>query len=214
MIEADVSLAETTRYPVPIMAHPPINISDITLEEWLVEVLKSHTNKGIKLDFKSTRVVEPAFRVLAKHADFLKGPLVLNADILQGELLLVKVFIFIFKFFYWWYVFRPEQAIGSTSWCLDFSYVVQNKISKGYHIDWMDYKHRWCCFKEWLHAWYGWPYGFFGKRVQSDPTGDISGERCVIEVFYLRITETSISGKYLIKILKLNKLQTLIDLGS
>ena len=98
MIEADVSLAETTRYPVPIMAHPPINISDITLEEWLVEVLKSHTNKGIKLDFKSTRVVEPAFRVLAKHADFLKGPLVLNADILQGEPLLVKVFIFIFIF--------------------------------------------------------------------------------------------------------------------
>ena len=96
MIEADVSLAETTRYPVPIMAHPPINISDITLEEWLVEVLKSHTNKGIKLDFKSTRVVEPAFRVLAKHADFLKGPLVLNADILQGEPLVVKVLIFLF----------------------------------------------------------------------------------------------------------------------
>ncbi len=62
MIEADVSLAETTRYPVPIMAHPPINVSDITLEDWLIEVVRSNCGKGIKLDFKSTRVVEPAFR--------------------------------------------------------------------------------------------------------------------------------------------------------
>lgn len=84
MIEADVSLAETTRYPVPIMAHPPINVSDITLEDWLVEVVRSNSGKGIKLDFKSTRVVEPAFRVLARHADYIKGPIVLNADILPG----------------------------------------------------------------------------------------------------------------------------------
>lgn len=84
MLEADVSLAETTRYPVPIMSHPPINISDITLEDWLIEVVRADTGKGVKLDFKSTRVVEPAFRVLARHADYLKGPLVLNADILPG----------------------------------------------------------------------------------------------------------------------------------
>jgi hypothetical protein len=84
MIEGDVSLAETTRYPVPIMAHPPINVSDITLEDWLVEVVRSNSGKGIKLDFKSTRVVEPAFRVLARHADYIKGPIVLNADILPG----------------------------------------------------------------------------------------------------------------------------------
>jgi hypothetical protein len=24
MLEADVTLAETTRYPIPIMAHPPV----------------------------------------------------------------------------------------------------------------------------------------------------------------------------------------------
>ncbi|RWS13144.1 DUF2181 domain containing protein-like protein [Dinothrombium tinctorium] len=84
MIEADVTLAESNRYPVPIMAHPPMTMSDITLEDWLIEVVRSETCKGIKLDFKSTRVVEPAFRVLARHSDFLKGPLVLNADILQG----------------------------------------------------------------------------------------------------------------------------------
>jgi hypothetical protein len=84
MIEADVSLAETTRYPVPIMAHPPVNVSDITLEDWLIEVVRSNSGKGIKLDFKSTRVVEPAFRVLARHSDYIKGPIVLNADILSG----------------------------------------------------------------------------------------------------------------------------------
>jgi len=84
VIEADVTLAETTRYPIPIMAHPPMNMSDITLDDWLTEVIRSETGKGIKLDFKSTRVVEPAFRVLARHSDFLKGPLILNADILPG----------------------------------------------------------------------------------------------------------------------------------
>ena len=67
MLEADVTLAETTRYPIPIMAHPPLNMSDITLDDWLMEVLRSETGKGIKLDFKSTRVVEPAFRVLARY---------------------------------------------------------------------------------------------------------------------------------------------------
>ncbi|CAG2107036.1 unnamed protein product [Medioppia subpectinata] len=84
MIEADVSLAETTRYPVPIMAHPPLNMSDMTLEDWLVEVVRSNSGKGIKLDFKTTRVVEPAFRVLARHVDYIKGPIILNADILPG----------------------------------------------------------------------------------------------------------------------------------
>lgn len=84
MIEADVTLAETSRYPVPIMAHPPSNTSDLTLEDFLVEIVRSNCAKGIKLDFKSTRVVEPAFRVLARHSDFVKGPIVLNADILAG----------------------------------------------------------------------------------------------------------------------------------
>ena len=83
-IEADVTLAETTRYPIPIMAHPPLNMSDITLEEWLVELVRADTPKGIKLDFKTTRVVEPGFRVLARHSDYIKGPLILNADILPG----------------------------------------------------------------------------------------------------------------------------------
>lgn len=91
MIEADVNLAETSRYPVPIMAHPPNNTSDLTLEDFLIEIVRSNCSKGIKLDFKSTRVVEPAFRVLARHVDFLKGPIVLNADILPGELIMITI---------------------------------------------------------------------------------------------------------------------------
>ena len=85
MIEADVTLAESSRYPIPIMAHPPLNMSDLTLEDFLVQVIQCDRGKGVKLDFKSTRVVEPAFRVLARHADQLRTPLVLNADILPGE---------------------------------------------------------------------------------------------------------------------------------
>ena len=85
MIEADVTLAETTRYPIPIMSHQPSHMSDITLEDWLIDVVRSDTGKGVKLDFKNTRVVEPAFRVLARHAEFIKGPLILNADILPGN---------------------------------------------------------------------------------------------------------------------------------
>lgn len=98
VIEADVTLAETTRYPIPIMAHPPMNMSDITLDDWLMEVVRSETGKGVKLDFKSTRVVEPAFRVLARHSDFLKGPLVLNADVLSG--LIPFYFLFLLSFIF------------------------------------------------------------------------------------------------------------------
>lgn len=49
MIEADVLLRG--RDPEePIMAHPPDKDSDINLQDWLKEVVK--TDKGIKLDFK------------------------------------------------------------------------------------------------------------------------------------------------------------------
>ena len=122
MIEADVTLAETTRYPIPIMAHPPMNMSDITLDDWLLEVVRSETLKGIKLDFKSTRVVEPAFRVLARHSDFLRGPLILNADVLQGltqvsissflSLSLLSFFLsFIRSLFFHSFSFSPLRAI-------------------------------------------------------------------------------------------------------
>lgn len=49
MIEADVLLRGHDPKE-PIMAHPPDNDSDITLQDWLKMVVNS--DKGIKLDFK------------------------------------------------------------------------------------------------------------------------------------------------------------------
>lgn len=54
MIEADVLLRGQDP-KVPIMAHPPDNDSDITLQDWLKEVVKS--DKGIKLDFKRWLII-------------------------------------------------------------------------------------------------------------------------------------------------------------
>lgn len=82
MVAGDISLAEMSRYPVPIMARPPLGVSDLTLENWLHELTQTQPRRGIKLTFTSTRTVEPAFRVLARHAEALKGPLILCADIL------------------------------------------------------------------------------------------------------------------------------------
>lgn len=49
MIEADILLRGPDPQE-PIMAHPPDNDSDISLQDWLKEVVK--LDKGIKLDFK------------------------------------------------------------------------------------------------------------------------------------------------------------------
>lgn len=83
ILEGDVSMGANGRYPVPVMAHPPAIASDITLEEWLHEILMCGT-KGVKLDFKSTEVVEPACRILARFVDKFRGPVILNADVLPG----------------------------------------------------------------------------------------------------------------------------------
>lgn len=83
MLEADVSMACNSPYPLPVMAQPPDSASDMTLEEWLYTAV-CHNNKGIKLDFKCTEVVEPACRILDKIAVKFNGPIILNADILPG----------------------------------------------------------------------------------------------------------------------------------
>lgn len=82
LVSGDISLAEMSRYPVPIMARPPLGTSDITLENWLQELVHARNQHGLKLTFTSTRTVEPAFRVLARHAEHIRGPLILSADIL------------------------------------------------------------------------------------------------------------------------------------
>ena len=75
MLSADVTLAETTRYPIPVMLAPEAEAPPLPLEEWLLALARADSGKGFRLDFKSTRVVEPAFRVLARHSDsFARHP--------------------------------------------------------------------------------------------------------------------------------------------
>ena len=84
MIEADVSLG---RGNVPIMAHPPATTSDLSLQQFLDNVLastESGRKKGIKLDFKFLGAVEPSLELLDGLREKLQMPLWLNADILQG----------------------------------------------------------------------------------------------------------------------------------
>lgn len=137
MIQGDVTLAENSRCPIAIMAQPPINMSDLTLEDFLLQIIHStegSATKGIKLDFKSTRVVEPAFRNLARHIDFLKGPLVLHADIIAGDnkqgaqpvdiwtfLMLIRT--------------RFPKAIISMGWCVD---VNKSTLETGYSMSMID----------------------------------------------------------------------------
>lgn len=66
VLGGNVSMGANGRYPVPVMAHPPT--SDLTLDEWLHELLLCGT-KGVRLDFTSTEVVEPACRILARFVD-------------------------------------------------------------------------------------------------------------------------------------------------
>ncbi|XP_042722277.1 protein FAM151B [Lagopus leucura] len=66
----------------PIMAHPPETDSDITLQEWLEEMVS--TDKGIKLDFKSLDAVRPSLELLQLVKPCLERPVWLNADILPG----------------------------------------------------------------------------------------------------------------------------------
>ncbi|XP_029430106.1 protein FAM151B isoform X2 [Rhinatrema bivittatum] len=83
MIEADVLLrAGGTGNEEPILAHPPQTDSDITLWEWLSEVMK--TNRGIKLDFKSLEAVKPSMVLLNGVKTRIKSPVWINADILPG----------------------------------------------------------------------------------------------------------------------------------
>ncbi|NXI82435.1 F151B protein, partial [Rhipidura dahli] len=66
----------------PILAHPPDTDSDITLQEWLAEMVS--TNKGIKLDFKSLGAVGPSLELLGQLGQPLDRPVWLNGDVLPG----------------------------------------------------------------------------------------------------------------------------------
>ncbi|NXM98099.1 F151B protein, partial [Sylvia borin] len=66
----------------PILAHPPDTDSDITLQEWLAQMVS--TNKGIKLDFKSLAAVGPSLELLGQVGQSLDRPVWLNGDVLPG----------------------------------------------------------------------------------------------------------------------------------
>lgn len=71
MIEADIVLGKinNTGPDMPVMAHPPANSSDISLDSFLQQIEaynKQHAQdmKGVKLDFKSIEVFEGALDTL------------------------------------------------------------------------------------------------------------------------------------------------------
>jgi hypothetical protein len=72
MLEADVVLGTLkggSEDLIPVMAHPPTNTSDLSLEGFLTEVV-TYTQKGhrcgIKLDFKTLEVLAPSLTALQK----------------------------------------------------------------------------------------------------------------------------------------------------
>ena len=85
MLQADVMLrfqGTNNQTNEPILSHPPDINSDITLEQWLDDVIKSE--KGIKLDFKYDEAVEPAMKLLQGRRSEITQPVWVNADIFQG----------------------------------------------------------------------------------------------------------------------------------
>ncbi|XP_023671674.2 protein FAM151A [Paramormyrops kingsleyae] len=86
VLEADVNIQghnTANETSIPIMAHPPDVYSDNTLQDWLDRVLQS--KKGVKLDFKSIKAVEPSLQLLrSRNQTGISRPLWLNADILPG----------------------------------------------------------------------------------------------------------------------------------
>lgn len=49
---------------IPIMAHPPSNESDLSLEEFLNTNIENNGTKGVKLDFKSIDAFEKSKEIL------------------------------------------------------------------------------------------------------------------------------------------------------
>lgn len=71
MLEADIVLGKLTNAnnsEIPIMAHPPANESDLSLEDFLNAVIQNaNSSKGIKLDFKSAEAFDKSLPILTKY---------------------------------------------------------------------------------------------------------------------------------------------------
>lgn len=91
MLEADILMGTLTDDPTetiqPIMAHPPKNSSDISVESFLSQIhdfnaKNPNKTKGIKLDFKELEAVAPSIRSLRSRV--WTKDVWLNADIVRG----------------------------------------------------------------------------------------------------------------------------------
>jgi len=95
-IEADIVLGtiinDATGTIQPVMGHPPVNISDITLQQFLTKILEFNrqkeesSRKGVKLDFKSIEVFEGSVAMLTSLWESMNYPVWINADIISGPL--------------------------------------------------------------------------------------------------------------------------------
>lgn len=79
-VEADVSWADG----MAVMAHPPVRSWDLSLREFLRIVCGSPKNVTLKLDFKSSDVLESAFTDVENAPLENLRDLWLNADIVEG----------------------------------------------------------------------------------------------------------------------------------
>ncbi|GAB0089535.1 protein FAM151B [Sergentomyia squamirostris] len=93
MIEADIVLGHLVSDPdgpaIPVMGHPPVNTSDISLQSFLTQILEynrknSQNMKGVKLDFKSIEVFTGSLAMLKDIWASMDYPVWLNADIISG----------------------------------------------------------------------------------------------------------------------------------
>lgn len=74
MLEADVSQGKlisslNSASPILIMAHPPITVSDLSLDDFLDTVLDYHKPKGMKFDVKSIDVLDDFLKAIEKRID-------------------------------------------------------------------------------------------------------------------------------------------------
>lgn len=81
MIEADIVLGQLNGEgaTLPVMAHPPANVSDLTLEDFLYQIrahneVNEGAEKGVKLDFKSIEVFEGSLAILDETIPKVSGP--------------------------------------------------------------------------------------------------------------------------------------------
>lgn len=76
MLEADVTLGRLIGRDeiLPIMAHPPLNESDLSLQQFIERVILAQESKkkGIKLDFKSTDVFQSSWQIIDSLSDQVK----------------------------------------------------------------------------------------------------------------------------------------------